>query len=194
MEVTLLLLVELGGIQYFILHRVYFKTDDILIYFSNLGKTHALPSFEDLETAAKTLFDAYTSPTAQYEAADDARDGQSNWANAVPLGKKWDNNQVNTSNVFSLTEMANANKQAARLASKKAKRNAKPPKKSSESLDPPFYGDRSFAEAATFKRDAMISREVAYAAAEGDVGRVWEGLKVSLFRLHSNFYIYSRVF
>jgi len=85
--------------------------------------------------------------------------------------------------------MANANKQAAKLASKKAKRKAKPFKKSSDSLDPPFYGDRSFAEAATFKRDAMISREVVYAAAEGDVGRVWEGLKVNSIRLHNNFNI-----
>ena len=103
----------------------------------------------------------------------------SDWANMVPLSSQWDNEAVNTSNIFSLTEMANVNKQAAKFASKKAKHKAKLSKKSSDSLDPPFYGDRPFTEAATFKCNAMISHEVAYAAAEGDVGQVWEDLKVN---------------
>jgi hypothetical protein len=109
-----------------------------------------------LETAAKILFNAYTSSTTQYEAADDAQDSMSDWANMVPLSNPWDNKSVNTFNIFSLTEMANANKQAAKLASKKAKRKAKPFKKLSDSLNAPFYSDRSFAEAATSKHDAMI--------------------------------------
>lgn len=74
-----------------------------------------------MEIAAKILFDAYTSLTAQYEAADDARDGMSDLASMVPLGTQWDNGAANTSNVFSLTEMANANKQAAKHASKNVK-------------------------------------------------------------------------
>ena len=53
-------------------------------------------------------------------------------------------------------------------------------KKSSDIHHPPFYGDRTFSEAVTFKRDAMVAREIAFAAAEGDVGRVWEALKVNL--------------
>jgi hypothetical protein len=79
--------------------------------------------------------------------------------------------------------MLNAQKRAERVASKEKKRkNAKQAKKtkSSDIPDPPFHGDRTFSEAATFKRDAMIAREVASAAAEGDVGRVWEALKVNL--------------
>jgi hypothetical protein len=171
--------------RYIIYFRVYLKTDDIVNYFADLS---SLPSFEDLETAATILFDAYTSPAAQYEAADDARDGMSEWAKTVPRGTQWDGNEEKASNIFSLSEIANANKQAARLISKKAKRkNAKQSKaKSSDSPDLPFHGDRSFAEASTFKRDAMISREVAYAAAEGDVGRMWEGLKVSSFQHKNN--------
>jgi hypothetical protein len=103
----------------------------------------------------------------------------SDWANTVPLGTQWDNNSVDTTNIFSLTEMANANRHTAKHATKKRKQS----KKSSDSAELPFYGDRSFSEAATFKRDAMISREVAYAAAEGDVGRIWEGLKVNVSKL-----------
>ena len=115
--------------------------DDIITYFADLDKANTLPSFEDMETAAKILFDAYTSPTTQYEAADDARDEMSDWASSVPLGTQWDNGTANTSNVFSLTEMANANKQAAKIALKKSKRKAKQSKKPSDSPDVQFYGD-----------------------------------------------------
>jgi len=55
--------------------------------------------------------------------------------------------------------MLNAQKQAARVASKKKRKNAKQAKKtkSSDIPDPPFHGDRTFSEAATFKRDAMVA-------------------------------------
>jgi hypothetical protein len=180
-EPSLLTLVKL--FHYLFFTRIYLKADDILAYFAHLGQNNSLPSFEDLEMAAIILYDAYTSPAAQYEAADDARDGMSDWAKTVPLGTQWDGDKAKISNIFSLTEMANANKQAARITSKKAKRKhmKEPKKKASDLPDLPFHGDRTFSEAATFKRDAMISREVAYAAAEGDVGRMWEGLKVYCF-------------
>ena len=42
-------------------------------------------------------------------------------------------------------------------------------------------GDHVLARSIMFMRDAMISREAAYAVAEGDVGRVFEVLKVMLF-------------
>ena len=163
------------------------KADDILAHFAQLGQNNSLPSFEDLEMAAIILYNAYTSPAARYEAADDARDGMSDWAKTVPLGTQWDDDKVKTSNIFSLMEMAIANKQAARIASRKAKRNntKQPKKKASDLPNLPFHGDRTFAEAATFKCDAMISREVAYAAAEGDVGRMWEGLKVYIISVQN---------
>jgi hypothetical protein len=141
-----------------------------------------IPSFEELEHIAKVLFDSYTSSTAQYESLEDVHDNSSSWATNIPLGSLWDPAAVTTSNIFTPAEMLNAQKQAARVALKKKKQNAKQAKKtkSSDIPDPPFHGDRTFSEAATFKRDAMIAREVASAAAEGDVGRVWEALKVNL--------------
>jgi hypothetical protein len=80
-------------------------------------------------------------------------------------------------------EILNAQKQVARVASRKKKRqNAKQAKKTkpSDIPDQRFHGDRMLSEAATFKCDAMIAQEAASAAAEGDVGRVWEALKVNL--------------
>ena len=97
------------------------KADDILAYFARLGQNNSLPSFEDLEMAAIIPYDAYTSPTAQYEATNDACNGMSDWAKTVPLGTQWDGDKAKTSNIFSLTEVANANKQVAQITSKKAK-------------------------------------------------------------------------
>ena len=45
-------------------------------------------------------------------------------------------------------------------------------------LPMPFQGDLSLAQSCRFIYDATISREVIYATADGDVGRVWESLKV----------------
>ncbi|TFY63099.1 hypothetical protein EVJ58_g3444 [Rhodofomes roseus] len=45
----------------------------------------------------------------------------------------------------------------------------------------PFRGDRVLAQSIAFMRDAVILREFVYATCEGDVGRVYEALKVMLF-------------
>ncbi|KAJ6480036.1 hypothetical protein DFH09DRAFT_951259 [Mycena vulgaris] len=50
-----------------------------------------------------------------------------------------------------------------------------------EPAKPQFFGDQVLFDTGTFMHDAMISREVAAAVAQGAVGRVWEGLKVMVF-------------
>jgi hypothetical protein len=92
-----------------------------------------IPSFEELEHIAKVLFDSYTSSTAQYESLEDVRDNSSNWATNIPLGSLWDPAAVTTSNIFTPAEMLNAQKQAARVALKKKKQNAKQAKKTKSS-------------------------------------------------------------
>jgi glyoxylate carboligase len=144
-----------------------------LDYFKNVSQ---LPSFEELEESSKVLFDLYTSSSAHYEAIDDVRDGSSEWVQTVPLGSVWDAAAIKTSNTFTTTEIAHAQKQAARAAKKK--NNKKKKNTLSQPADRPFNGDRVFAEAATFKQDAMYARELGYAASDGDVGRMWECIKV----------------
>jgi len=41
-----------------------------------------------------------------------------------------------------------------------------------------FKGDLVLARSISFMRDALLSREAAYAAADGNVGRLYEALKV----------------
>jgi hypothetical protein len=48
----------------------------------------------------------------------------------------------------------------------------------------PFIGDQTLAQSCRFMYDATISREVIYAIADGDIGRVWEVLKV-----YTHFYL-----
>ena len=43
-----------------------------------------------------------------------------------------------------------------------------------------FLGDHTLARSAAFMHEALVSKEVAQAVAEGDVGRVYEGIKVSI--------------
>ena len=145
-------------------------------YFANVS---SLPSFEELEEGSKVLFDLYTSSSAHYEAIDDVRDGSSMWVQTVPLGSAWDAAAIKTSNMFTTMEISHAQKQAARAAKKKNGKNKS--KTSSKSADWAFHGDRVFAEAATFKQDAMYARELGYAASDGDVGRMWECIKVSKY-------------
>jgi len=104
----------------------------------------------------------------------------------VPLGSTWDPTSTTSLNIFTPAEITLVKKHAARLSLKKSKRRKPKQEKKKKILDdpdPPFYGDRTFVEAVTFKHDAMIAREVASAAAEGDVGWVWEGLKVISVKL-----------
>jgi len=48
---------------------------------------------------------------------------------------------------------------------------------------PIFLGDQTLAQSCQFLYDATVSRELVYATADGDVGRVWEIIKVSLVYL-----------
>jgi hypothetical protein len=51
-------------------------------------------------------------------------------------------------------------------------------RKAPEEPEEPFLGDRVLARSIVFMRDTLISREAAYAIAEGDVGRAYEVIKV----------------
>ncbi|KIM36098.1 hypothetical protein M413DRAFT_428012 [Hebeloma cylindrosporum] len=55
----------------------------------------------------------------------------------------------------------------------------------------PFLGDQFLARSIGFIRETMMAREMSLATAEGDVGRIWEIIKVMLFTFagssHSNY-------
>lgn len=58
-------------------------------------------------------------------------------------------------------------------------------------LGKPFTGDQILARSISFIRDTMLAREFSIATADGDVGRLWEVIKVMVFTFagssHSNY-------
>jgi hypothetical protein len=144
---------------------IHFGCKDLFQYFEDLALSGNLPEIEALEVSARKLHRAYSSSRGIYRALYDV-DGTSEWAQIVPCGSPWTPPTVIES---SLELSVNSPK----------KRNEK---RSGKEKDNDFgrhpLGDRVLAHTVTFMRDAMMSREMSYAIAEGDVGRVYEVMKV----------------
>lgn len=131
--------------------------NDIFKHFVDLAASNNLPDIHTIETAAHTLHHMYSSTRAMHCALSDTTKSTS-WTATVPLGSRW---TPHTSNPTS----------AAPSQSTKQPDTAGRNKK----------GDRVLSNTIGFMRDAILSREVSYAIAEGDAGRVYEIMKVMLF-------------
>ncbi|KAJ8509453.1 hypothetical protein ONZ45_g8391 [Pleurotus djamor] len=126
--------------------RLHYGTTNIFNYFKDLADKSLLPTFEELETIAAKLFSAYMTSQAQYSAASDARTTPSGWASLVPEGSAW----PSSSPSHSLNSEAPSNSSADQTA------------------------DQTLSESIAFMRDAMYAREILFATAIADMGRVWE--------------------
>ncbi|KAJ7699248.1 hypothetical protein B0H17DRAFT_1256751 [Mycena rosella] len=126
------------------------------------------------EAAAKKLFETYVSSGARFQAKLDARDDATSWTAQAPLGAPW---QTSPPSLPLPTKPKRKTRTTSVSIPKKSK------KKVSTMEQPPaqFWGDNIYFDTGTFMHDAMISREAAAAAAQADVGRVWEALKVMVF-------------
>ncbi|RDB30543.1 hypothetical protein Hypma_007322 [Hypsizygus marmoreus] len=160
--------------------RNHFECSNLFKYFENCATANKLPTFEELEAIALTLYRTFSTTRAHYRALDN-KGGTSEWAKNVPLGSLWTPPPKDETSLF-----------GPRPASQPKPRTSKgkgnthtAPKNDTKGNDakekPPFVGDRVLANSIAFMRDAIISREMSYAIAEGDVGRVYEVMKVMLF-------------
>ncbi|KAM6491593.1 hypothetical protein JOM56_012985 [Amanita muscaria] len=145
--------------------RLHFGCNNLFTYFEDLMASGHLPEIETLEEAARKLHRAYSSTRGVYQALHETTE-TSTWSRTVPLGTPWVPPPTFESS-DSLSE-----------PKKKPKR---PTKKIADDLGRHPKGDRVLANSIMFMRDAMISREMSYAIAEGDAGRVHEVMKVMLF-------------
>jgi hypothetical protein len=98
----------------------------------------------------------------------DARDSAMAQTPHVPLGAPWNSATASAPS----TKPKRKSKTAKVLSEAPAKKEKEP------SLPPPFFDDKVLADEGCFMYDAFISHEMAAAAAQGDVGRVWETFKV----------------
>ncbi|KAJ7115602.1 hypothetical protein C8R43DRAFT_1138060 [Mycena crocata] len=154
----------------YILSRIHFGTDDIFEYFAALGRADALPSFEDLEIAAKKLFETYASSSSRYQVKLNARDSATKWTASAPLGAPWQASMA--------PPLVPKPKRKPRKNPSIPKKTPKKKKAPAVESTAPFTGDQVAFDDGTFMYDAMISREAAAAAAQGAVRRVWEAMKV----------------
>ncbi|KAF9035143.1 hypothetical protein BJ165DRAFT_1355933 [Panaeolus papilionaceus] len=135
--------------------RILLGCTDLLQHFKDLAAAKKLPHFEDLESHARVLHRTYSSSRAIYHALGDTT-VNTTWAKNIPLSSK---GPFPTPSATSSTTSSTA--PAASLRHKN--------------------GDQSLANSIAFMRDAIFSREFHFAVAEGDVGRVYEVIKVMLF-------------
>jgi hypothetical protein len=111
---------------------------------------------------AKKLHHTYSTARARDHAVHDTGSSTA-WARTVAKGSLWVPIVVENSSLDT-------------AAKKKRKSTAK--KKKEKAASPPCKGDFVLAQAIDFIRDGMNSRKLATAVAEGDVGRLYECLKV----------------
>ncbi|KAF8172930.1 hypothetical protein K438DRAFT_1772364 [Mycena galopus ATCC 62051] len=149
--------------------RLLLGTEDIFTHFDELAKMKRLPAFEDLVATARSLHRTYSTARARDHAIIDI--GTSSlWAQTIPTGSKWVPVEIEESSLLQTKKKAGTRK-------------AKP-----KPVPPPCKGDFVLAQAMDFLRDGLNSRKIAFAVAEGDVGRLYECIKAG--STHSNYMNY----
>ncbi|KAJ7131118.1 hypothetical protein C8R44DRAFT_829597 [Mycena epipterygia] len=144
----------------------------ILDCWSYLAEEKRLPAFDDLVATAKKLHQTYSTARARDHAIYDTG-STSEWAKTIPTGSKWTPIDVEDSSLDQTKKKKS-----------KGKKKAKP-------IPPPCKGDFVLGQAVDFFRDAINSRKIAFAVAEGNVGRLYECIKYMLFTFagstHTNY-------
>jgi len=153
-----------------------FETENLWTYFENLDHEGKIPSPEGLFDMALALWNNYSNPGAFTKFVIGHRPNDS----IVPIGEPWRKeedidaepapNQVIDGGIDG--------EGGGELGEDEGKRETKK-KDVTSAGDDEFVGDRTLARSASFMYEALVSKEVAQAVAEGDVGRVYEGIKVS---------------
>ncbi|KAL0063202.1 hypothetical protein AAF712_009900 [Marasmius tenuissimus] len=133
--------------------RVAFKAENLFEHFEKLETEKKLPEFEDLEKVARQIFRSYISNRAQQRALM-AYDG----SGTVPLDStSWPSD-------------------APTIPKRDDSHNGK-----GVQPEKPFLGDKVLARNIAFMFDAMVAKEIMFASADGDAGRVYEMTKITMF-------------
>jgi hypothetical protein len=123
-----------------------------------------LPTIEELHVIAQRLHYAYSTTNGIYHALHDTSIAAGTWAETVRLGSAW----------TAPPSFTSSQPHPPVAQTKKTKADSDVPDMKGRHVK----GDRVLANSITFMRDAMFSREMSYAIAEGDAGRVYEVMKV----------------
>jgi hypothetical protein len=155
---------------------LYFKAENVWTYFADLHRDQ-LPSAEELFKAALSLYDNYSTPRA---GAIFMTEFQPN-SSIVSTGEPWmeeEDAEPKPDLVGDDDIDAEQGEGEDRLGRDKGKGGPKKQRGTVAVEGREFNGDRTLARSALFMYEALVSKEVAQAVAEGDIGRVYEGIKV----------------
>ncbi|KAF7800027.1 hypothetical protein EIP86_011270 [Pleurotus ostreatoroseus] len=147
--------------------RIYFGCDDLKGHFAQLEADKHLPSIDELESIARTLYRRYSSQQAYHRALYGTMEESVNNEMFIPHGSSWKPPQRDASSIPKSAGSAKKKKPAGLTA------------QYLESEE--FKGDQVLAHSIMFMHDAILAREMALAVPEGDPGRVYEAMKRTMF-------------
>jgi len=154
-----------------------FGAEDLLTFFRECHCRGDILSLEELFDMAVALWNNYCNPGAFTKFVTGYRPDDS----IVPIGKPWGKGEdPNLMPVPKLRTEDGAESKGGEGLEKGAGRETKG-RDAVTVGDEEFLGDRVLARSAAFMHEVLVSKEVAQAVAEGDVGRVYEGIKVSVW-------------
>jgi len=146
---------------------LYFKSENVWTHFNALDK-HELPTAEELFKIALSLYDNYSNP----KAATIFELGCQPNSSIVSVGEPWREEDTQPKPVPVESDDTNAEPGEGETKGKGDSQKEK------DSASAKFDGDHTLMRSALLIYEALVSKEVAQAVAEGDIGRVYEGIKV----------------
>jgi len=153
-----------------------FGTKDLWTYFNERCSRGDAPSLEDLFNMAVALWNNYCNPGAftKFMAGRQPDDS------VVPIGEPWEKGEDPDSVLAPGPVTGDGVEGKGEGELEKGEGEETKGRGATSVEDEEFLGDRVLARSAAFMYEALVSKEVAQAVAEGDVGRVYEGIKVSI--------------
>ncbi|KAJ7635590.1 hypothetical protein DFH06DRAFT_1336611 [Mycena polygramma] len=165
--------------------RVFFGAEDLLEYFVNLDKTGQLPTLDILLEHAGVLVDRYTSQAAIEHALDASEATSEEYENRVPVGTPWVAPMRSATVVPPPPPVADPDSMPDLVEIVEPTESAPPPQPAEDTPEqheerPDFTGDRVLRNSEIFMTEFGWWIELIMAVPEGDIGRVWEILKVRI--------------
>ncbi|KAI0746872.1 hypothetical protein C8Q80DRAFT_1321778 [Daedaleopsis nitida] len=161
--------------------RTYYKSNDIFEHFKALASDGKTPSFEELETHAKAVYRTFCTHHSDASSKSDEHPNTTRWKEAIPLGSPWTSGRAQPAASATVGSYYRIWLLLSDPKGKQKKKPKKAKKQGEDEGDQPFLEDRVLANAINFMGDLIVAREFLYAVSEGDVGRVYEAMKMMLF-------------
>ena len=156
---------------------LYFKAESVWTHFNNLSQA-GLPTPDELFRIALLLYDNYSTPTASTIFMLGCQPNSP----VVSIGEPWREEEDTEPKLIPTgADDVDAEQGEEEDGSTKDKGEGGPKERKNAvpAKDEDFDGDRTLMRSALLMYEALVSKEVAQAVAEGDIGRVYEGIKVS---------------